>query len=111
MKMVSNVPNIHLGIYKNYQNFHPLIFYGYSRLRRMGQMYPPPSGSNRDNKMAARSMCGLFRVKYGTALKVDLELGWGKYFLSRHVASMRSRLAAINIFQSVGLFGSNSVGG
>ena len=61
--------------------------------------------------MAARSMCGLFTVKYGTALKVDLELGWGKYFLSKHVASMRSRLAAINIFQSVGLFGCNWVGG
>ena len=109
--MVSNIPNIHLGIYKNCQNFHPLIFYGYSRLRRMEQICPPLSGSNRVNMMAARSMCGLFRVKYGTVLKVDLELGWGKYFLSRHVASMRSRLAAINIFQSVGLFGSNWAGG
>ena len=25
-EMVSNIPNIHLGIYKNYQNFHLLIF-------------------------------------------------------------------------------------
>ena len=33
---VPNVPNIHLGIYKNYQNFHPLIFYGYTRLRGVG---------------------------------------------------------------------------
>ena len=34
--MVSHVPNIHLGIYKNYQNFHPLIFlrvYAFARGR------------------------------------------------------------------------------
>ena len=40
-KVVSNVPNIHLGIYKNYQNFHPLIFYGYTRLRGVGADLPP----------------------------------------------------------------------
>ena len=40
-KVVSNVPNIHLGIYKNYQNFHPLIFYGHTRLRRVGADLPP----------------------------------------------------------------------
>ena len=36
MKMVSNVPNIHLGIYKNYQDFHSLNFYEYARLRGLG---------------------------------------------------------------------------
>ena len=40
--MVSNVPNIHLGIYKNDQNFHPLIFYGYTRLRGVGADLPQP---------------------------------------------------------------------
>ena len=43
--MVSNVPNIHLGIYKNYQNFHPLIFYGKTRLRGV-QADLPPLGEN-----------------------------------------------------------------
>ena len=42
--MVSNVPNIHLGIYKNYQNFRPLIFYGYTRLRGVGADLPPLGG-------------------------------------------------------------------
>ena len=41
MKMVSNVPNIHLGIYNNYHNFHPLIFYGWTRLREVGADLPP----------------------------------------------------------------------
>ena len=40
--MVTYVPNIHLGIYKNYQNFHPLIFYGYTRLRGVGADLPHP---------------------------------------------------------------------
>ena len=40
--MVSNVPNIHIGIYKNYQNFHPLMFYGYTRLRGVGVDLPHP---------------------------------------------------------------------
>ena len=40
--MVSSVPNIHLGMYKNYQNFHPLIFYGYTRLHEVGADLPPP---------------------------------------------------------------------
>ena len=34
--MVSHVPNIHLGICKNYLNFHPLTFYGDTRLRGVG---------------------------------------------------------------------------
>ena len=34
--MVSNLRNIHLGIYKNYQNFRTLIFFGYARLRGVG---------------------------------------------------------------------------
>ena len=46
MKMVSNVPNIHLGIYKHYQNFHPLIFYRHTRLRRLGAYLSRP-GWNR----------------------------------------------------------------
>ena len=28
--MASNIPNIHLGVYKNYQIFHSLIFTGLS---------------------------------------------------------------------------------
>ena len=28
-------------LYKNYQNFHPLIFYGYTRLRGVGADLPP----------------------------------------------------------------------
>ena len=40
-KVVFNVPNIHLGVYKNYQNFHPLIFYGYTRLRGVKADLPP----------------------------------------------------------------------
>ena len=31
-----------LGINKNYQNFHPLIFYGYTRLRGVGAGLPHP---------------------------------------------------------------------
>lgn len=41
-KMVSHIPNIHLGTYKNYQKFHSLIFYGYSRLRGVGADLPRP---------------------------------------------------------------------
>ena len=40
--MVSNVPTIHLRIYKIYQKFQPLIFYGYKRLRGVGADLPPP---------------------------------------------------------------------
>ena len=29
-------------LYKNYQNFHPLIFYGYTRLRGVGADLPHP---------------------------------------------------------------------
>ena len=43
-KVVSNIPNIHLRIYKNYQNFHPLIFYGYTRLCGLGADLPLPLG-------------------------------------------------------------------
>ena len=35
---------MHLGIYKNYQSFRPLIFYGYARLRGVGADKPPPLG-------------------------------------------------------------------
>ena len=34
------VPNIQLGIFKNYQNFRPLFFYGY--MRDGGRSVPPP---------------------------------------------------------------------
>ena len=47
MKVVSNVFNIHLGVYNDYQNFHPLIFYGHTRLRGVGADLPPPPGGNR----------------------------------------------------------------
>ena len=40
--MVSHVPNLHLGMYKNYPNFCPLIFYWDTRLRRSA-----PLGWNR----------------------------------------------------------------
>ena len=40
MKVVSSVANIHLGIYKKYQSFHQLIFYGYTRLRGVGADLP-----------------------------------------------------------------------
>ena len=40
--MASYIPNIHLGIYNNYQNFRPLIFYGDTRLRGSGQICPAP---------------------------------------------------------------------
>ena len=46
-KLVFNVPNIHLGIYENCQNFYPLIFYGYTRLHGLGQICPPSPWSNR----------------------------------------------------------------
>ena len=36
--MVVNVPNIDLGMYKNYQDFHRLIFYGYTRLHMVGDI-------------------------------------------------------------------------
>ena len=39
-KVVSNVPNIYLGIYKNYQNFHPFNFYEYTCLRAVGADLP-----------------------------------------------------------------------
>ena len=42
--VVYNVPNIYLGIYKNYQNFHTLIFYVYTRLRGVGADLPPLGG-------------------------------------------------------------------
>ena len=40
--MVSNVPNIVLGIYKNYQNYHPLIFSGANACTGWEQICPPP---------------------------------------------------------------------
>ena len=41
--MVFNVPNINLGIYKNYQIVHSLIFYAYTRLRGVGaDLLPAP---------------------------------------------------------------------
>ena len=44
---MSNLLNIHLGIYENYQSFRPLLFYGYAHLHGgWGQISAPP-GSNR----------------------------------------------------------------
>ena len=40
-KVVSNVPNIHLGIYKNYQNLHTLHWF-FTRLRGVGADLPHP---------------------------------------------------------------------
>ena len=41
MKSFFNLPNLHLGVYKNYQNSHPLIFSGTYVCTRWEQIYPP----------------------------------------------------------------------
>ena len=68
MKSGFNVPNMHLGIYQKYQNFHPLIFYRYTRLRGVWAVLPPPSpGLNRVNNlilkmMAAKTIIQVFAI-------------------------------------------------
>ena len=46
-------PDIHLGIYKNYQNFHPLILYGYMGSCGAGADLPHP-GWKRDKEYHQR---------------------------------------------------------
>ena len=49
MKSGFKVPKIHLGIYKNYQNIQPLIFYRHTSTHLCGGGVDLPNGADLDH--------------------------------------------------------------